>query len=140
GRGPETIRPAIGGVWGLGETHSSTLWKELSMQPLDSIRPVRFAQQGRRGVAIGLALGASLLLAAPASAGAQAAPSTTPKAYIGLFKDNDVAVLDTSSNKVMQTIAIPAGPHGLVVTPDGRCVYASSDGASTVSVIDTRTD
>src|SRR5204863_8059006 len=34
----------------------------------------------------------------------------------------------------------PAGPHGLVVTPDGRAVYASSDGASTVSVIDTATD
>jgi YVTN family beta-propeller protein len=63
-----------------------------------------------------------------------------PKAYIGLFKDNAVAVMDTSENRVIGTIAVPLGPHGLVVTPDGRKVYVSSDGASTVSVIDTATD
>jgi YVTN family beta-propeller protein len=63
-----------------------------------------------------------------------------PKAYVGLFKDDTVAVLDTAQNKVVGTIAVPKGPHGLVVTPDGRKVYVSSDGASTVSVIDTATD
>jgi YVTN family beta-propeller protein len=63
-----------------------------------------------------------------------------PKAYVGLFKDNAVAVVDTGSNRVLKTIPIPPGPHGLVATPDGRWVYASSDGASTVSVIDTATD
>jgi YVTN family beta-propeller protein len=41
---------------------------------------------------------------------------------------------------VLRTIPIPAGPHGLVVTRDGRKAYVSSDGASTVSVIDTATD
>ena len=45
-----------------------------------------------------------------------------------------------SSDSVLKTIPIPAGPHGLVVTPDGRWVYASSDGDSVVSVIDTSTD
>src|SRR5262245_40889238 len=34
----------------------------------------------------------------------------------------------------------PEGPHGLVMTPDGRKVYVSSDGAATVSVIDTASD
>jgi YVTN family beta-propeller protein len=63
-----------------------------------------------------------------------------PKAYVGLFKDNAVAVVDTGTNRVLKTIPIPPGPHGLVATPDGRRVYASSDGASTVSVIDTATD
>jgi len=63
-----------------------------------------------------------------------------PKAYVGLFKDDAVAVLDTAQNKVLATIAVPRGPHGLVVTPDGRKVYVSSDGASTVSVIDTAAD
>src|SRR5262249_14245580 len=43
-------------------------------------------------------------------------------------------------NKVLGTISIPKGPHGLVMTPDGRKVYVSSDGASTVSVIDTTRD
>ncbi len=95
----------------------------------------------RRGLVLaGVALGATMLVAAPSFVGAQDMNMTAPKAYVGLFKDNAVAVLDTSSNKVTKTIAIPTGPHGLVVTPDGRWVYASSDGASTVSVIDTRTD
>jgi YVTN family beta-propeller protein len=69
---------------------------------------------------------------------AEAAPA--PKAYVGLFKDNAVAVLDTGTKRVQKTIPVPQGPHGMVVTPDGRRVYVSSDGASTVSVIDTQTD
>src|ERR1051325_7343834 len=72
-----------------------------------------------------------------AAAGARAA---APKAYVGLFKDDAVAVIDTAQNRVVSTIAVPKGPHGLVITPDGRKVYVSSDGASTVSVIDTATD
>ncbi len=63
-----------------------------------------------------------------------------PKAYIGLFKDNAIAVLDTGTNRVLRTIPIPKGPHGLVITSDGRWVYASSDGDSKVSLIDTSTD
>jgi YVTN family beta-propeller protein len=63
-----------------------------------------------------------------------------PKAYVGLFKDDAVVVIDTAQNKVLSTIPVPKGPHGLVVMPDGRKVYVSSDGASTVSVIDTATD
>jgi YVTN family beta-propeller protein len=63
-----------------------------------------------------------------------------PKAYVGLFKDDAVAVIDTAQNKVTGTIPVPKGPHGLVVTPDGRKVYVSSDGASSVSVIDTGSD
>jgi YVTN family beta-propeller protein len=63
-----------------------------------------------------------------------------PKAYVGLFKDDAVAVIDTAQNKVIATISVPKGPHGLVITPDGRKVYVSSDGASTVSVIDTASD
>src|SRR5262245_19469485 len=51
-----------------------------------------------------------------------------PKAYIGLFKDNAVAVFDTGSNQVTKTIPIATGPHGLVITPDAHWVYASSDG------------
>src|SRR5215472_7314215 len=64
----------------------------------------------------------------------------SPKAYVGLFKDDAVAVIDTSQNKVTGTVSVPKGPHGLVVTPDGRKVYVSGDGASTVSVIDTGSD
>src|SRR5262245_9493625 len=66
--------------------------------------------------------------------------AAAPKAYVGLFKDDAVAVIDTAQNKVTGTISVPKGPHGLGVTPDGRKVYVSSDGASTVSVIDTGSD
>ena len=53
-----------------------------------------------------------------------------PKAYVGLFKGDAVAVIDTVQEKVLGTIPIPKGPHGLVITPDGHKVYVSSDGAS----------
>jgi YVTN family beta-propeller protein len=92
-----------------------------------------------RGSALAKGLLATFLLLAICAPAIQAA-TTTRKAYVGLFKDNAVAVLDTSTNRVLSTIPIPPGPHGLAITPDGRKVYVSSDGASTVSVIDTVTD
>ena len=35
-----------------------------------------------------------------------------PKAYVGLFKDDAVAVIDTAQNKVLSTFSVPKGPHG----------------------------
>lgn len=69
-----------------------------------------------------------------------AIPQGMVKAYAGIFKDNTVAVIDTGTNRVLRTIPIPAGPHGLVMTPNGEYVYASSDGDTKVSVIDTASD
>ncbi len=37
-----------------------------------------------------------------------------PEGYVGLFKDDAVAVIDTAQNKVVGTIPVPKGPHGLV--------------------------
>src|ERR1700674_5737162 len=111
----------MNGVWSVGEKIRRRSWKELSMQSLASVAPARRAARHRGFVQLqilaGAALGATVLIAAPVSAGAQGTGMTAPKAYIGLFKDSAVAVLDTSSNKVMKTIPIPAGPHGLVATP-----------------------
>src|SRR5262245_3971167 len=87
-----------------------------------------------------IAPGAWAAQPAPAGPAASQSPATGPKAYIGVFKDNVVAVLDTGANRVLGTIPIATGPHGMAITPDGRKVYVSSDGASTVSVIDTATD
>jgi YVTN family beta-propeller protein len=102
---------------------------------------------GRRGQRPGRAVSLALAIGLAMMAWASAIPSPTlaamghaPKAYVGLFSDNAVAVIDTGTNRVLSTIALPAGPHGLVISPDGRRVYASSDGASTVSVISTVTD
>ena len=90
-----------------------------------------------RTVGATLVAGALVLALAVQGSGPLAA---APKVYVGLFRDNAVAVIDTASNRVLRTIAVPAGPHGLVVTPDGRKVYVSSDGDSTVTAIDTATD
>src|SRR5439155_9404653 len=49
-------------------------------------------------------------------------------------------VIDTGADRVLARISVPPGPHGLVITPDGRKVYVSSDGDSVVSVIDTAVD
>jgi YVTN family beta-propeller protein len=81
---------------------------------------------------------ALVLLISVSLAGAKAAGG--PKAYVGLVGDNAVAVLDTANNHVLGTIPVPAGPHGLVMTPDDSRVYLSSEGASTVSIIDTTSD
>ena len=68
-------------------------------------------------LAIGVlgALGGSLGAGALTAAGA-------PKAYVGLFKDDAVAVIDTVQNKVLTTISVPKGPHGLVMTPETKCI------------------
>src|SRR5215468_4288455 len=86
-----------------------------------------------------LAIGVLGVLVSWVGTGALAATGA-PKAYVGLFKDDAVAVIDTVQNRVLTTISVPKGPHGLVMTPDGRKVYVSSDGAATVSVIDTASD
>jgi YVTN family beta-propeller protein len=84
----------------------------------------------------GLAVITGLLAIAPIGE----AQSAAPKAYVGLFGDNTVGVIDSSTNKLIKTIPIAPGPHGLVITPDGKWVYASSDADSVVSIIDTATD
>ncbi len=68
------------------------------------------------------------------------AAGAAPKAYVGLFKDNAVGVIDTGSNKMISSIPIPKGPHGMEISPDGKFVYVSNEGSSVVSVIDTASD
>ncbi len=92
-----------------------------------------------RALAAG-ALGVFLFVVLSSHAAGAASGAPAAKAYVGIFKENAVAVLDTGTDRVLKTIPVPPGPHGLVATPDGRKVYVSSDGASTVSVIDTAAD
>jgi YVTN family beta-propeller protein len=68
--------------------------------------------------------------------------SSTPpprKAYVGVFGDNKVAVVDVGTGSVLTTIAVPS-PDGLVITPDGKKVFVSSNSGGVVDVIDTSTD
>src|SRR5262245_65861404 len=51
--------------------------------------------------------------------------AAAPKAYVGLFKDNAIAVLDPDTNRVQGAIPVPQGPHGSVLRPYGRPGYGS---------------
>lgn len=64
---------------------------------------------------------------------------TSRKAYVGLFGDKAVAVLDLTTNAVLKTIPVSA-PDGLVVTLDGKKVYVSSTDSGAVRVIGTDSD
>jgi YVTN family beta-propeller protein len=81
-----------------------------------------------------------LLLIAFLTLGTSSLALAGPKVYVGNFKDNTVSAIDTASGKVVATVPVAAGPHGMVITRDGRFVYVSGDGASQVSMIDTGTD
>jgi len=66
--------------------------------------------------------------------------AAAPKVYVGNFKDNTVSVIDTATGKVVATVPVAAGPHGMTITKDGRWVFVSGDNSSQVSVIDTAID
>jgi YVTN family beta-propeller protein len=59
------------------------------------------------------------------------------KVYVGNFKDNTVSAIDIDTLKVIATVPVSAGPHGMAISRDGRVVYVSGDGTSLVDVIDT---
>ena len=62
---------------------------------------------------LALAVAGSMLAMAVSSAHAG------PKAYVGNFTDNTVSVIDTSTGRVVATIPVAAGPHGLAISQDG---------------------
>jgi len=69
-----------------------------------------------------------------------AAQTTAPKAYVGLYAENAVGVLDTATGQMLRRIKVPAGPEAVLVTPNGQRVYVTSEDAAQLSVIDTATD
>jgi YVTN family beta-propeller protein len=66
--------------------------------------------------------------------------SAVQKAYVGNFADNTISVIDTAARKVVATIPVAEGAHGMAIRRDGRTVYVTGDGSSSMSVIDTTTD
>ena len=100
---------------------------------------VSTAFSGRRGLLVA-SLTALLALAEPA-----AAATAVQNAYIANYLDNSVSVIDTATNTVTATIAMPGtSPEGVAVTPDGSKVLVglrtgnSSEGNfGSIAVIDT---
>ncbi len=60
--------------------------------------------------------------------------------YIANTGSDTVSVLDTKTNTVARTIALPRGsrPIGIALSPSGRSLYTADGGANRVSVLDTR--
>ena len=64
---------------------------------------------------------------------------STGKLFASFKTKEAVAVLDTTSRKVLTTIAIPHGAEGIAVSPDGETLFACAHWKGVVHVFDTRT-
>ncbi|GJM15657.1 MAG: hypothetical protein DHS20C13_09840 [Thermodesulfobacteriota bacterium] len=57
--------------------------------------------------------------------------------YVANGGNNNVSVIQTSDNTVVDTVVVDSLPFGIAVTPNGDFVYVSNAGSNTVSVIQT---
>src|SRR5579875_1275062 len=57
--------------------------------------------------------------------------------FVTDFQGSSVSVIDTATWTVEKTIATPAGPHGIVLSPDGRYAYVACYDAGSIIAIDT---
>ena len=62
---------------------------------------------------------------------------TSPWAYVPSLLDGLVAVIDTGTNRVINTIDVGLGPLAVAANAAGTRVYVANEGVPTVSVIDT---
>jgi phospholipase C len=63
-------------------------------------------------------------------------PATSaPLAYVPTIVSYSIAVIDTSTNKVVTSIDGGSNPYGIAATPDGKKIYVTNSGASDVSSI-----
>ena len=62
-----------------------------------------------------------------------------PYAYITNQGDNSLSVINTKTNKVIQSITVGHRPAGVVVSNDNKRVYVSNPESKDISVIDTKT-
>ena len=55
--------------------------------------------------------------------------------YLANSEENNVAIISTETNSVVNTIAVGGRPGGIAVNPDGRAIYVANLQDSSVSVI-----
>lgn len=60
--------------------------------------------------------------------------------YVDDSGGNDVAVVDLTTQKEVDDIAVGARPHGLAVQADGRRLFTTIESNNTLKIIDTATD
>jgi YVTN family beta-propeller protein len=60
--------------------------------------------------------------------------------FVTNFNESSISVIDATTWKLIKKIQVPNRPHGIVLSPDGRFVYASCYGAHAVAVINVATE
>ena len=63
-----------------------------------------------------------------------------PYAYIPNYDDDNVSVIDTTTNTVITTVPVGNSPFGVAVNPAGTEVYVTNEFSDNVSVINTTTN
>lgn len=53
------------------------------------------------------------------------------------FADQTISVVNATTWQPEKTIAVPARPHGIVLSPDGRWAYVACYGGAAIAVLDT---
>jgi len=48
------------------------------------------------------------------------------KAYVANSNDNNVSVIDTTTNNITSTVIVGPHPFGVAITPDGKMVYVAN--------------
>ena len=56
--------------------------------------------------------------------------------YVTNRNSNTVSIIDSSSNRVIGTINVAGGPHGIAYNPDNNYMYVTGQDSNTVSIID----
>src|SRR6267154_1946968 len=83
-------------------------------------------------VSISLSLLLAFLVALPLSA-------NTARIYVTNSAGNTIDVVDSATNKVVQTIKGIEVPHGVNFSPDGKRVYISNEAEAVLDVVDRET-
>jgi len=89
----------------------------------------------RGGIRLGVVAGMSLAIA-----NVKASPPVTQHAYVGNYGNNTVAVIDTATQTVINTVPVGSYPRGVAVAPDGQYAYVTNANDNSVSVVDTGTE
>jgi uncharacterized repeat protein (TIGR01451 family) len=63
-----------------------------------------------------------------------------PFAYVPNVVSNNVTVIDTATNTVVDTIPVGLAPTDVAITPDGMFAYVANFSSNSVSVIETATN
>jgi gliding motility-associated-like protein len=69
-----------------------------------------------------------------------ATPVNSGFAYIANGSDNNVSVINISTNAVVAHVPVGTYPFAVAVSPDGGRVYVANEGGNTISVIGTATN